>query len=209
MRELRLVPASAGGGKRSDAARLRDQMLRLFAARISFQVTAADPHRHGVAWVRMEIAPAGELWWDPKQPGDETLWGSWIELGDKFFQAIVSSPVPLDMRALRALRRSPLALDLYAWASYKSWVVNKKNLPQFVPWERLMEQLGADYDPKRFQGSSKNQASQSQRGISRRPLSQVEPGRPDLPAGDQVAGGAAARKNRSFFLSGTLDFYPP
>jgi len=98
----------------------------------------------------MEVAPEGVLWWDPQQPGQEPLWGSWIELGEKFFQAIVSSPVPLDMRALRALRRSPLALDLYAWASYKAWVVNQKNVSQFVPWKGLMEQIGADYDPKRI-----------------------------------------------------------
>jgi hypothetical protein len=150
MRELGLIPASAGGGKRSDAKRLREQMRRLFFARISFQITVEEAHRHGEKWLNMEVAPEGELWWNPKQPEQGTLWGSWIELGEKFFQAIVSSPVPLDMRALRALRRSPLALDLYAWAAYKSWVVNQKNVSQFVTWQGLMEQLGANYDPKRI-----------------------------------------------------------
>jgi hypothetical protein len=37
------------------------------------------------------------------------LWESWIELGEKFFNAIIAAPVPADMRVLRALRRSPLA----------------------------------------------------------------------------------------------------
>ncbi len=60
------------------------------------------------------------------------------------------APVPLDVRALKALKRSPLALDLYAWAAYKSWIVNQKNMSQFVTWQGLMEQLGADYDPKRI-----------------------------------------------------------
>lgn len=150
MRELRLIPSSAGGGKRSDATRLREQMRRLFSARISFQITVEDPHRHGVKWLNMEVAPEGELWWDPKRPGEEPLWGSWIELGEKFFQSIIASPVPMDMRALRALKRSPLALDLYAWANYKAWMVNSKNTPQFIPWRGLMEQLGADYDSKRI-----------------------------------------------------------
>ena len=162
MRELGLVPASAGGGKRSDATRLREQMRRLFAARISFQITVEEPHRQGQKWLNMDVAPEGVLWWDPQQPEQGTLWGSWIELGEKFFQSIVSSPVPLDVRALKALKRSPLALDLYAWASYKAWIANHKNAPQFVPWHGLMEQLGADYDPKRidhFKGQGEGHAS--------------------------------------------------
>ena len=141
---------NTGGGKRGDATRLRQQMVRLFRAIISFQVTVDDPHRHGQSWLDMQVAPKGELWWDPHHPEQEPLWGSWIELGEDFYKAIVSSTVPMDMRALRALKRSPLALDLYAWASYKAWVVNSKNTPQFIPWRGLVEQLGADYDPKRI-----------------------------------------------------------
>jgi hypothetical protein len=141
---------NTGGGKRSDAKRLREQMLRLFRAIISFQISVEEPHRHGQSWLDMQIAPEGVLWWDPKQPEQSVLWGSWIELGEKFFQAIMASPVPLDMRALRALKRSPLALDLYAWAAYKVWVTNQKKVQQFVSWEGLMEQLGGDYDPKRI-----------------------------------------------------------
>ncbi len=98
----------------------------------------------------MDVAPDGELWWDPKQPEQGTLWGSWIELGEKFYDAIIASPVPLDMRALRALKRSPLALDLYAWAAYKVWMVDRKNASQFVPWAGLVEQMGANYDAKRI-----------------------------------------------------------
>jgi hypothetical protein len=49
------------------------------------------------------------------------------------------------MRALKALKRSPLALDLYAWLSYKSWNVTRLNKPQAIPWELLQAQLGADY----------------------------------------------------------------
>jgi hypothetical protein len=140
---------NTGGGKRGDAQRLRQQMVRLFRAIISFEVRVEDPHRHGQSWLDMQVAPKGELWWDPKQPEQGTLWGSWIELGEDFYRAITASAVPLDTRALKALKRSPLALDLYAWAVYKSWMANKNGVPQFVPWQGLMEQLGADYDPKR------------------------------------------------------------
>jgi hypothetical protein len=150
MRAVGLDP-NTGGGKRSDAKRLRDQMERLFRCHISFdQVVSSDDGIQRKRWMDMQVAPDGEFWWNPKQPEQATLWGSWIELGEKFFGAIVASPVPLDMRALRALKRSPLALDLYAWTAYKVWAVNQKNAPQFVPWKGLMEQLGGDYDLKRI-----------------------------------------------------------
>ena len=150
MRELGLVPSSAGAGKRSDAKRLREQVRRLFRCRISFEAVIQEPYRHGERFRNMDVAPDGELWWDPKQPEQGTLWGSWVELGEKFYDAIIASPVPLDVRALRALKRSPLALDLYAWAAFKVWVVAQKNAPLFVPWKGLMEQLGGNYDPQRI-----------------------------------------------------------
>lgn len=143
MRKVGLIPASAGGGKRSDAKRLREQMERLFACHISFHQTVTEPNREGQRWLNMDVAPDGELWWNPKQPDQGALWGSWIELGEKFAQAIMLSPVPFDMRVLRALRRSPLALDLYALLNYRCFTTKQ---PQFITWKLLMGQLGCDYD---------------------------------------------------------------
>jgi hypothetical protein len=82
----------------------------------------------------MQVAPEGELWWDPKRPDQTALWRSWIELGEKFFKAITTAPVPSDLRALRALKQSPLALDLYIWASHKAYSAARHNRSQRVPW---------------------------------------------------------------------------
>lgn len=141
MRAVGLDPSR--GGKRSDAKRLREQMQRLFAARISFQQTMMEANREGQRWLNMDVAPKGEFWWNPKQPEQGTLWGSWIELGEEFARAIMLSPVPFDMRVLRALRRSPLALDLYALLNYRCFTAKE---PQFVSWKLLMGQLGCDYE---------------------------------------------------------------
>jgi len=73
------------------------------------------------------------------------LWGSWVELSQEFYHAITASPVPLDMRALRALKRSPLALDLYSWATHKANSVYRKGKAQFVPWAGLSAQFGSEY----------------------------------------------------------------
>lgn len=143
MRQLGLDPSR--GGKRSDAKRLREQMERLFRATISFDYND-DPY---AAWLDMQVAPKGELWWDPKQPDQTDLFSSWIELGDTFFDALTSAPVPVDMRALKALKQSPLALDLYAWVAYRSHRVNESGNPAFVPWRSLKVQFGGDYSSLR------------------------------------------------------------
>jgi hypothetical protein len=149
MREVGLNPNN-GTGKRSDAKRLHEQMHRLFSSRISFQQTTEIQGAVGKRWLNMEIAPEGELWWDPKEPGQGALWQSWIELGQKFYDAILASPVPLDMRALRKLKRSPLDLDLYCWVCYRAYVIVQKNQqPQFMSWSLLKSQLGADYDDEK------------------------------------------------------------
>jgi hypothetical protein len=141
MRELGLN--SDNRGKRSDAYRLRAQMHRLFRCRISFQQSAeAEDGSVGMRWKDMDVAPEGELWWHPHQPLQDTLWGSWIELGERFYEAVLAAPVPVDMRALKALKNSPLALDLYAFLTHR---VFRLKQTQFVPWVALQGQIGTDY----------------------------------------------------------------
>jgi hypothetical protein len=158
MRDVGLDP-STGGGKRGDGQRLRNQMERLFRSTISLEITNTnDNNAIGKRWVDMQVAPEGELWWNFKNPDQSTLFGSWIELGEKFYEAIITSPVPLDKRALRALKRSPLALDLYAWATYKTYSLNQHSnkTEQFIPWSAFMVQLGAEYnDHKNFKKKAK------------------------------------------------------
>jgi len=176
IRDIGLNPRN-GGGQRSDARRLRDQMQRLFGASIGFQQTIRTPSQEGNRWLNMQIAPQGELWWDSKSPSQIGLWGSWIELGEKFYQAITAAPVPVDTRALRALKHSPLALDLYIWATHKVHSVLRRGKPQFVSWGGLMGQFGSDYsDLKDFR----------KKAISR--LKMIQTVYPDLKLAD-VAGG--------------------
>lgn len=149
MQEIGLDP-NTGGGKRSDAKRLREQLERLFRARISFDVKKEKAGLYGEAWLDMQVGTRGEFWWDIKEPMQNTLWGSWVELGEAFFQAITEAPIPADMRALRLLKRSPLALDLYTLSIHKAFVANKHTQGQFLTWKGLLQQLGAEYDEDRI-----------------------------------------------------------
>jgi hypothetical protein len=136
---------SSQGGPRSDFQRLREQMRRLFSSAINFQAEDVSDGLQLDISVNMNIVSRRELWWDPKSPEQVTLFGSWLELGEDFFKTITASPVPSDMRALTALKRSPLALDLYCWATHKAEYVSRKNKNQFIPWKGLMGQFGSDY----------------------------------------------------------------
>ncbi len=140
MREIGLNPRT-GGGKRGDAARLHSQMERLFRAIVTFE----DKREWSKSYVDMQIAPRGTLWWDSARSQQDNLWESWVELGEDFYAAITAAPVPVDMRALRALKRSPLALDLYAWLAHTAFSANRKREPRIVPWEGLHAQMGAEY----------------------------------------------------------------
>lgn len=143
MRDLGLDPSR--GGKRSDAYRLRDQANRLFSSSVFFQERATQGAGIVETKGAMPITRQTKLWWSPRDPHAPTLWGSWVELGADFYQAIIAAPVPLDVRALRALRRSPLALDLYALMSYRSFVASRRQEDQCCTWADLHQQLGADY----------------------------------------------------------------
>lgn len=134
-----------GGGKRGDAKRLRDQMERLFRSRFSLERYQADESRSGKSWIDMQVAPQGDLWWSVRAPDQGALWGSWIELGELFYLAVTSAPVPVDMRALRALKRSPLALDLYAWLTFQAFRAHQSNRSRFETWTQLHSHMGGDY----------------------------------------------------------------
>jgi Plasmid encoded RepA protein len=136
---------NTGGGKRGDGRRVKEQTRRLFSASISFIQNVEMAGLEGERRLNMPVADTSELWWDPKRPDQVNLWDSWVELGEKFWEALTTAPVPLDIRALRALKRSPLALDLYAWSTHKAFSVSRKGKPQYVPWKMLAEQFGGDY----------------------------------------------------------------
>lgn len=145
MRDVGLNP-NTGGGKRSDSHRLQEQMRRFFSSRIAFYEHLSDGQRAGEAVEFMQVAKAYTLWWDVKTPHQGDLWGSSVKLDRDFFEAITFAPVPVDIRAMRALKRSPLALDLYALCCYEAHRVSKSGRSRVIPWRALMRQLGAHYE---------------------------------------------------------------
>ena len=119
--------------------RLRNQMNRLFGC----TVTMVYEEPGGFVRVSSLVADKHEFWWDPKRPNERMLWDSKIELGEKFFNEIINHPVPLDMNTLKALKRSPLGLDFYLWAVYRTFSLKH---PMRLSWPSLYRQFGVDPD---------------------------------------------------------------
>ena len=118
-------------------ARLRNQMDRLFNCTVSM----IYKDEHGKASVNSLIAHSTEFWWNPKRPAQAGLWESKVRLSESFFNEIVSHPVPLDLTTLKALKRSPLGLDLYLWLTYRIFALTAS---QRLSWPQLYRQFGSD-----------------------------------------------------------------
>ena len=130
---------SDSGGERGDMTRFRKQMIRLFGCTVSLVYEGPE----GYSRVSSLVADSHEFWWDPKRPGQASLWESRIELGEKFFNEIIRNPVPLNMNVLKALKRSSLGLDLYLWLNYRTFSLDR---PLRLSWKRLYRQLGSAPD---------------------------------------------------------------
>ena len=126
---------SSSGGRGGVQTRLRNQMKRLFGC----TVTMIYEEPGGFARVSSLVADKHEFWWNERKPDQPMLWESKIELGEKFFNEIVSHPVPLNMNTLKALKRSPLGLDLYLWLVYRTFALRA---PQQITWRQVYRQFG-------------------------------------------------------------------
>ena len=135
MRELGLTPT---GGRWGSVTRLREQMVRLFASSVT--CIYDDNHKTGIFGVK--IVSEACLWWDPKSPDQIPLWRSSLKLGLDFYNEIINHPIPIDMEALKLLKRSPMALDIYCWLTYRMSYLRKQ---VNIPWSVLEMQFGADY----------------------------------------------------------------
>ena len=137
MEQLDLVPT---GGRWGTITRLKNQIERLFSCMVSCRYH--DETEGTSSGAGFAIAKEYRLWWDPKSPAQIPLWKSTATLSTDFFQEIVERPIPVDMRALKLLKRSPLALDIYCWLTYRLSYLRK---PTEIPWSALQAQFGADY----------------------------------------------------------------
>ncbi len=140
MRELGMVPT---GGRWGTVTRLKDQSKRLFGCSISTHYSDDTESFDNGELFRIGKA---SLWWNAQAAEQLGLFRSTLELSEPFYQEIIEHSVPVDMRVLQMLRRSPLALDVYAWVSYRIYTLNRSRRDSvLIPWASLQMQFGSGY----------------------------------------------------------------
>jgi hypothetical protein len=142
---MRAIGLDQTGGAR--VRRMQDHIQRLAKCSM-FVEDSREPISGvvGVAGESFQFADSWALWWTSKDgPNDDMLWPTTITLSEKYFNAIKSSPIPIDLRALGALRTQGgggLPIDLYTWLAHRMSYLRKSTL---VPWRLLAVQLGSQY----------------------------------------------------------------
>lgn len=153
MQELGITPS---WGNKGTVKGMRDQMERLFGARIWLKEGDARGSKTEIA----NVAQRWELWWDTKDKSalnQDDLFESTVTLSEELFGEMLAHPIPFDKQLVREIKDSPLAVDLYWWLGMR---VSYLDEPLFVSWEQLADQLGADYsDQAEFARKVKKQLS--------------------------------------------------
>lgn len=112
---------------------------------------------HALAACRLQIGYKGrtfsgqaveqfDAWLANKDTRQRALWPGVMVLSESFFSSLLEGAVPLDQRALHALKGSALALDVYAWLAHRLHRIEGRGI--IVHWKPLREQFGQEYKGK-------------------------------------------------------------
>lgn len=121
----------------------QDQLTRLAAANVRFAVGNGPGSVQG----QMNIVEAFDLWWS-EDGRKHVTWTNVLRLSDEYFASLDGHAVPLDERALAALKHSSLCLDVYCWLAQRLHRISPAR-PQSISWAALKEQFGQGYGRER------------------------------------------------------------
>ncbi len=127
------------GGERGGYTVFRKQMEALAACRLTIGMKSegrvvtvdAKPIRRFEAWLQQDGS-------------QQTLWPGVLELSSDFYETLTQHAVPLDYRALSALKHSALALDIYTWLAHRLCRI-RQSAGTMLSWENLRDQFGQEY----------------------------------------------------------------
>ena len=137
---LRLLDVPVTRGERGNLRVYANQLLRLIHCTLSIDENIRDASGRTGLHIRQALfADEARLWWDE----DATVGqGSTLQLSAVLFQSILERSAPLSTAAIKALRKSPMDLDVYAWLVHRLFHLGK---PSTVTWQQLSDQFGHAY----------------------------------------------------------------
>jgi len=136
----RRVDIDPSRGIRGAGRRFMEQVHRLLSSRVGFNTGSVASDQ--VSGAIMQFADRYQLFFDSTAPAQGELFDSTIVLTQCFFEEITRHCIPLDMRAVAALRQSPLELDIYQWLAYRMFSLKSATRPS---WQDLRCQFGSNH----------------------------------------------------------------
>lgn len=135
---LKMLGKDVGGGPRGSYTSFQTQAKALAACSLTIGFTSGSsaftydgkPIRQFEAWLSdSEMQPS--------------LWPGVITLSEDYFNTLKDHAVPLDMRALGALKGSAMAMDVYAMLSERLHRISGR--PLILHWKSLRDQFGQEF----------------------------------------------------------------
>ncbi|MFC3127712.1 replication protein RepA [Pseudoroseomonas globiformis] len=117
---------------------VREQADRISRCRLSFHFT-----RNGTSVLVNQNIVDIAMFVDGAEGGDKRQGDLFVEtarLSESFFQQLRQHAVPLDEAAIRHIRNSSMALDVYCWLAYRLHALQDSKL---ISWPALATQFGA------------------------------------------------------------------
>ena len=84
-----------------------------------------------------------DAWLLNKDTKQRALWPGVLVLSQHFYNSLLEGAVPLDLRALHALKGSALALDTYIWLAHRLHRIEGRGVT--LRWASLREQFAQEY----------------------------------------------------------------
>jgi hypothetical protein len=131
------------GGPRGGYTMFKKQMEALAACRLNLGMSLPDRD------ITINTQPISrfEAWLVNHGP-ERPLWPGVLDLSQEFFDTLTAHAVPLDYRALGALKHSALALDVYAWLAHRLCrIKDAKGI--MLSWNNFKDQFGQEYNDSR------------------------------------------------------------
>ncbi len=138
---LRKLGKDPSGGAKGGLTAFRVQTQALAACTMTIGFAQAD---RAVTYDGRPISKF-EAWitHDDNQPA---LWPGVVTLSEEYFSTLKEHAVPLDLRALMALKGSALAMDIYAMLAERLHRIGPR--PLILHWKSLREQFGQEFQGK-------------------------------------------------------------
>lgn len=140
---LKRLGIDQNGGPRGGYTMFKKQMEALAACRMNLGLSLANSD------ITINTQPISRFEaWLVNQGPERPFWPGVLDLSQEFFDTLTAHAVPLDHRALAALKHSSLALDIYAWLAHRLCRI-RKNSGIVLSWGNLKDQFGQEYKESR------------------------------------------------------------